>query len=47
MSVLSSKMMITLEKIKLWIPNKYHLIPYSENNHLIPNVNSLDSVQLI
>ena len=46
MSVLSSKMMIRLEQIKLWLPNKYHLIPYSESNHLIPNVNSLDNVQL-
>ena len=43
---MSSKMMITLEQIKLWIPNKCHLVPYSETNHLIPNVNSLDNVQL-
>ena len=44
MSVLFSKMNITLEQIKLWIPNKYHLVPYSETNHLIPNVNSLDNL---
>ena len=44
MSVLSSKMMITLEQIKLWIPNKCHLVAYSKSNHLIPNVNSLDNV---
>ena len=46
MSVMSSIMMIILEQIKLWIPNKYHHVPYSESNHLIPNVNSLDNVQL-
>ena len=46
MLVLSSKMMISLEQIKLWIPNKCHLVPYSDSNHLIPNVNSLDNVQL-
>ena len=46
MTVLSSKMMITLEQIKLWIPNKYHLVPYSQSNYLTPNVNSLDKVQL-
>ena len=41
-----SKMMITLQQIKLWIPNKYHLFPYNKSNHLIPNVSSLDNVQL-
>ena len=46
MSVLSSKIIITLQQIKLWIPNKYHRFPYSESNYLIPNVNSLDNVQL-
>ena len=46
MLVLSSKMMITLEQFKLWIPNKCHLVPYSDSNHLTPNVNSLDNVQL-
>ena len=45
LSVLSSKITMTLEQIKLWIPNKYYLVPYSESNHLT-NVNSLDNVQL-
>ena len=28
------------------VTKQCHLVPYSESNHLIPNVNSLDNVQL-
>jgi len=46
MMILSKKMIITLEHTKLQTPNKYHLVPYSETNHLMPNLVSLGYAQL-
>ena len=46
MSILSRKMGITFEGIYLQVSNKYHLVPCDENNHLIPNLNGMCSVQI-
>ena len=35
--------MVTFEKIKLWTPNNYYIVPYGKNNHLIPNLSGLDN----
>ena len=40
------KMVITFEQIKLWTPNKYHIVPYGKTNHLISNVSGLDNAQM-
>ena len=41
-----SKWLLTFEQIKLWTPNKYHIVPYGKNNHLIPNLSGLDNAQM-
>ena len=33
--IMTGKMIITFEKITLWTPNKYHIVPYGKTNHLI------------
>ena len=40
MTILFRKTTITLELLELWTPNKHHLVPYSQTNRLIPNLNS-------
>ena len=40
---MTTKMVITFEQIKPLTPNKYHIVPYVKNNHLIPNLSGLDN----
>ena len=45
MTIQFRKTTITLELLELWTPNKRHLVPYSQTNHLIPNLNSWDDAE--
>jgi len=40
MTIQFRKMTITLELLELWTPNKRHLVPYGQTNHMILNLNS-------
>jgi len=43
--ILFRKMTITLELLELWTPNKRHLVPFGQTNHLILNLNSWDDAK--
>ena len=43
---MTGKMVITFEQIKLWTPNKYHIVPYGKTNHFIPNLSGFDNAQM-
>jgi len=40
---MTDKIVITFEWIKIWTPNKYHIVPHSMTNHLEPNLSGLES----
>ena len=41
MTIVFTKIVITLEYINLQVPNKYQLAAYIKTNQLLPNLNNL------